>query len=125
LSKKISETLGGRIAQARREFAARERRDVSPPDAAALLGVSVPTYWRWERDERKPGRPALMAIALVFGCPLEFLLDEAPASTPDKEAVQEPTAKIHPLQKEVTRFPVAEPIIHDRRKQKGKGRKHG
>jgi len=120
--------LGARIAQARREFAARERRDVTPPDAAALLGVSVPTYWRWERDQRKPGRPALMAVAQVFGCELGFLLGEAPESTPEKPAVQEedkPKDNRHPLQKGVGRTTVLDPITHDLSKGKGKGRKHG
>ena len=102
-----TDSLGARIAQARREFAARERRDVTPPDAASLLGVSVPTYWRWERDERKPGRPALMAISMVFGCSLGFLLGEAGKGEPETPAEEE-VPKNRPALKRQGRLPATD-----------------
>lgn len=88
-------TLGARIAQARRLRALREGRDISPKDMAADLEVSHTTYWRWERDERRPGRPTLKTVARVFGCDVGLLLGEAtPEATPDKEPVKrEPVAQ--------------------------------
>lgn len=60
-------TLGRRMAQARRELGVREGRDITPPDMAARLEVAAATYWRWERDERRPNGAALKGIADALG----------------------------------------------------------
>lgn len=84
-------SLGARIAQARRLRALRESRDISPRDMAADLEVSHATYWRWERDQRRPGKPTLKTVARVLGCDVGLLLGDAtPEATPEKEAVTEP-----------------------------------
>lgn len=61
------QTLGGRIAQARRELGVREHRDVSQLDLAAAVGVSPATLSRWESDLSAPRDEAFVTLAKVLG----------------------------------------------------------
>jgi transcriptional regulator with XRE-family HTH domain len=68
-----SQTLGARVAQARRELSVRLRRDVSASDMAKALGVSPATVYRWESDEKSPKDDSLDALAKFLGVTPAFL----------------------------------------------------
>lgn len=55
--------FGERVAQARREKAARERRDILKKDVAETLGVSESTVGRWERGTLPEEPEMLRALA--------------------------------------------------------------
>lgn len=61
------QTLGSRLAQERREKAAREAVDIGQADIAKRVGVSVATYSRYEADITKPDDEILGKIADYFG----------------------------------------------------------
>lgn len=65
--KKVLDTIGKRIAQARRELGVRDHRDVKPSDLAEMVGVSETTLYRWENDEKAPSDENLAKLADVLG----------------------------------------------------------
>lgn len=67
------ETLGMRLAQERREKAARERRDIDGKDVAAAVGISPPTYSRYEADLTKPDDETLGKLSAFFGVTRSWL----------------------------------------------------
>ena len=67
------ETIGDRIAQARREMGVRLRRDVFAAEVAEAVGVTASNYSRWEANERVPREDALERLAAVFGVTPAFL----------------------------------------------------
>lgn len=54
--------MGTRIAQARRELAVRQERDISGADMARELGVSTETVRSWEAGETRPRETALKRL---------------------------------------------------------------
>ena len=56
-------TLGQRLAQARRELAVRERRDVSQADVADAVGYSRTAVSEWEAGTKMPREEALAKLA--------------------------------------------------------------
>lgn len=59
-------TVGGRIAQARRELGVRRQQDVSPADLAKEVGVSAAAVYNWEGDEKAPNEKSLERLAEVL-----------------------------------------------------------
>jgi transcriptional regulator with XRE-family HTH domain len=57
------ETLGGRVAQARRQKAVREHRDIRQIDVAKAIQVSGATISDCEADKKVPSEPILAALA--------------------------------------------------------------
>lgn len=60
-------TLGARIAQARRELAVREHRDILLAEIAAAVGVTSTSVSEWEADKKVPREDALARLAKVLG----------------------------------------------------------
>lgn len=67
-------TFGERVAQARRELAVREHRDIKPSDLAERLGVTPKTVYTWERDDHAPERSTLELLAAALGVTPGWLL---------------------------------------------------
>lgn len=65
-------TLGALIAQARRELAVKERRDISAAEIADSLEIPRGTYSRYESGERIPNKPTRIAIALELRVSADF-----------------------------------------------------
>jgi len=67
--------MGQRIAQARRELACREKRDVTPSAIAKALKVSRETVYRWEADVpgKQPRDAKLIALAKFLGVTASWL----------------------------------------------------
>ena len=76
------EPLGARINRLRRE------RGLTLADVAALLGVSKPTVWAWEKGKAKPLPERIDAIAAALGVSGEDLA-EPQATDAGAEVVQE------------------------------------
>lgn len=70
---KRPQTLGRRLAQARREMAVREHRDVTAAEVAKAAGVSSASLSQWENDERVPRDPALLRLAAFLGVSPAYL----------------------------------------------------
>lgn len=65
--------FGDRLAQERREKAARDRRDISQKDVAIRVGSSEPSVSRWESGLGVPHDPTLQRLADYFGVTLGWL----------------------------------------------------
>lgn len=59
--------FGDRLAQERREKAARERTDVMQKDVADAVGTTPATVSRWEQGLVKPGDAMMEKLAAYFG----------------------------------------------------------
>ncbi len=84
-------TIGGRIAQARRELAVRLRRDLTQGDVAELAGTTPATMSRWESDTAVPKEDALAVLAKVLGVTPAYLrygVGDIPKSVTVIEATQ-------------------------------------
>lgn len=68
-----SEQLGERLAQERREKAVRERRDITAAEVAREIGVSTPTYSRYEANLTKPDDDTLARAAKYLGVTRSWL----------------------------------------------------
>lgn len=88
-----------RLAQLRREKAARERRDVTQAMVAADLGIVPETYSRYENGRRKVPEDVIEAAAKYFGVTRSFLRYGEESSAPvyggqvSEEAVARARAK--------------------------------
>lgn len=67
------QSFGERLAQERREKAARERRDISQKDVAEAVGSSAPSVSRWENGGQPPGDAILERLARYFGVTMGWL----------------------------------------------------
>jgi transcriptional regulator with XRE-family HTH domain len=65
--------IGKRIAQARREMAVRERRDIRPVEVARAIGVSGAAVSDWENGKAVPGDDNMPRLAAFLGVTPEFL----------------------------------------------------
>jgi transcriptional regulator with XRE-family HTH domain len=65
--------VGERIAQARREKAARERKDIRHTDMAAALKVSGATVSDWEAGKVRPRPAAMEKLARYLGVTPAYL----------------------------------------------------
>jgi len=63
----VTDSFGERLAQERREKAARERRDLSQKDVAEAIGSSGPSVSRWESDVGMPSEAMIQKLAAYFG----------------------------------------------------------
>lgn len=68
-----AEEFGHRLAQARREKAVRDRRDVSQRDVAKAVGTTPPTVSRWEAGLTMPNDGKLKKLALFLGVARSWL----------------------------------------------------
>jgi len=66
-------TLGSRIAQARRELAVREERDVTQLDVARAVGATGASMSEWENDKKAPREGALAKLADYLGVTPAYL----------------------------------------------------
>ena len=66
-------TLGARIAQARREMAVREERDVTASEVAKAVGVTNTSMSEWENDKKAPREGALAKLADYLGVTPAYL----------------------------------------------------
>lgn len=75
LSKPMTQQLeiAERLAQLRRELAARERRDITQAMIAEAVGLVPETYSRYEKGRRKVPEEAIAALAAYFGVTRSFL----------------------------------------------------
>lgn len=83
-----TETIGGRIAQARYALAAQRGRNVTQAWLASQCGVSGPTVSQWEAGITEPTVASLAKIAIALGVSpgwLAFGETAAPAQLPDLE----------------------------------------
>lgn len=55
--------IGGRLAKARRFLAVVLDEDMPRSRAAELLGVSAPTWTRWEKEDDRPSRDNVLTFA--------------------------------------------------------------
>jgi transcriptional regulator with XRE-family HTH domain len=69
----MSKAVGDRIAQARREMAVRERRDIRPVDVARAVGVSGAAVSEWEAGKAVPRDELMRKLADYLGVTPEFL----------------------------------------------------
>lgn len=84
-----SYTLGWRLAQARREKAAREHRDIQQADVAKAVGASKASVSRWENDIDIPREGALAKLAKYLGVTPAYLrygIGKAPVPLQDPDA---------------------------------------
>lgn len=77
-----AEALGTRLNRLRREAG------LTLADVAAVLGVSKPTVWAWEKGKARPLPERLGAIAAALGVPVDVLV-EAPGAVGAVGAVVE------------------------------------
>jgi len=133
MDKSSERSLGERLAQARRLKSVRDWRDITHVEVAAEAMTTPQTVSRWEAGKATPQKAALHLAARFLEADEGWIATgegEPPKAHPAPEmpAVQDdpkPKDNRHPLQKEVGRTTIIEPIIHDRKQQKGKGRKRG
>lgn len=93
-------TLGKRIAQARRELAARKQRDVTRNEIAEAVGVDPSTVSLWEADTKVPREKALVALAAYLGVTPAYLrYGIEPSRSYGLVAEPEPVAKPAPAKK--------------------------
>lgn len=78
-------TLGERLAKARR------RRRWNQQDMADRLGIGRRSIVRYEDDQAIPSLAVVIAWAKVTDVPLEWLLDNPTASTPDSQGYLHPS----------------------------------
>lgn len=89
-----AETLGARIAQARRVLGVREWTDVTQKVLADRVGVADATVSRWENNEIVPREPTLKALAQALGLPREALGERKPK--PPQSAEDVPQEREYP-----------------------------
>lgn len=68
-----AQSLGDRIAQARRELGVRLRRDVAQRDVAKAIGMSAAAVSQWEADDRTPSEAVITKLAAYFGVTPAYL----------------------------------------------------
>lgn len=111
--------FGERIAQERREKAARDRRDIGQKEVATAIGASASAVSRWENGEGLPDdEDKFLRLAEFFGVRpgwLRYGEGERAAPSPPaeihveagEESDDQPTPEREPAQKGVTAARVA------------------
>ncbi len=66
----------------------RERLNISKQKAAKLIGVSQPTYLRYESGEREPSIHVLKEIAKVYNTSVDYLIGISDSDSPDLITVE-------------------------------------
>lgn len=91
------EQLGERLAQLRREKAVETRKDLNAYDIAKAVGVSQPTYSRYEANITTPDDAILGRIAEYFGVTRSWLRygegEKSPTTSNAKTKVAGPAPK--------------------------------
>lgn len=72
-----ADSVGARIAQARRELAVRLQRDVSKAELARLLHIGASSVGDWEDNVSKPKGENLVRLADVLGVSAEWIMKGA------------------------------------------------
>ena len=83
------DTIGKRIAQARRELAVREARDIPTAELARLMQVPPSTVMRWEADLSTPSGANLVRLARVLGVSAEWIQEGRAPETQNGAPSQE------------------------------------
>ena len=78
------DTVGDRIAQARRELAVRLRRDITKAALAEMVGVAASSVGDWEANVSVPKGGNLVQLARVLGVSESYIIagDALPPATP-------------------------------------------
>jgi transcriptional regulator with XRE-family HTH domain len=119
-------TLSEGIAQARREMAVRERRDITQGEVATGIGVTVAAYSRWETGQRVPREEDVAKLAEFFGVTPAYLRYGVviPPSAPDDiTALIDPTKDRRLTGAEIER--AREAVAQEQRAAKPAKRKNG
>jgi transcriptional regulator with XRE-family HTH domain len=105
------QSLGERLAQLRREKAARDGRDVTSAEVAKAAGVSRGAMSRYEKNIDAPRDPVLAKIAAFLGTTMAYLrygvtphgptLEDLDTLTPEEQQALLRTL-IHPSAKTLT-----------------------
>jgi transcriptional regulator with XRE-family HTH domain len=103
-------TLGERIAQARREKAVRERRDVTMREAAKAVGVTGTSMSEWESNKVIPREDALAKLAAFLGVTPAYLRYGVVNADGTPELVQAPTAEEIAAREGTTVSPPGQPM---------------
>lgn len=69
----VPQSLGERIAHARRQLGVFRGRDILAPDLAKLVGVSAESVYNWESGETKLSPKNRDKLAVVLGVPPEYI----------------------------------------------------
>lgn len=85
--------FGKRVAQERREKAARDCRDIGQNEVAKAIGAAGPTVSRWEGGLTMPGDRTIEKLAAYFGVtPAWLRYGQEPREAPARKEFT-PTAK--------------------------------
>lgn len=82
------DTLGIRLNRLRRQAG------LTLADVAAVLGVSKPTVWAWEKGKARPLPERIGAIAAALGVATEMLAETTDASTPSSAVIEDCRTRI-------------------------------
>lgn len=77
------DTLGIRLNRLRRQAG------LTLADVAAVLGVSKPTVWAWEKGKARPLPERISAIAAALGVAPEMLAETTNASSPSSAVIED------------------------------------
>lgn len=92
--KRQLDTVGKRLAWARRQLAARQNEDIPPAEIARRLDVPTSTVTRWENDERIPDSENIFRLAGALQVDAQWLRTGEDAKAPPNEgAGQKPTVE--------------------------------
>lgn len=95
----VTQSFGDRLAQERREKAARDRCDISQKDVAEAVGSSAPSVSRWEKGGPPPSDATLERLARYFGVTMGWLrYGQEPRRAPDDPfsgGVEFPRSPLH------------------------------
>lgn len=110
--------FGDRLAQERREKAARERRDIAQRDVARAVGVSAASLSRYEAGDTLPDDEVIERLAAYYGVSRSWLRYGEGSRTPGTEGMAD-TATGAPRMEQ---RPAQRPHV-PQRKQSGRGGK--
>ena len=79
----IPNSIGGRLLELRKEH------DLTQTDVANAIGVTLKTYWIWERDEKEqlPSTDSLIRLSRLYDVSVDYLLCLTPYRHIDNEAI--------------------------------------
>lgn len=94
----MPQSVGERIAQARREKGVRDHQDLRPIDVARALGVSGAAVSDWEADKKRPREELLAQLADYLGTTPAYLrygvtFSDGSPGTQGPSVIQEPPAE--------------------------------
>jgi transcriptional regulator with XRE-family HTH domain len=105
VSARQRDTVGNRIAQARRELGVRLGKDVLPATLAEMLGVNASTVTRWEANEKAPSGENLIRLAELLGVSATYIMRGGDATTAPRNGAPQIQERIHEDVQDNVRMP--------------------